>query len=155
MRLTAGWINVHLVYLSFEACSCSFSRADSNGCCRCAMWVRVCGVKGERSTADGLLIFKSILYLFNEKSCCKLFHEWFPTVLLCGGREKSDVCVSVCVCVRARVRVCVCACVRVCVHARVRRNLACAVTFMAALIEEPKSSRLANISSNGPQNLAK
>ena len=35
------------------------------------------------------------------------------------------------------------------------RGLACAVMFMAALIEEPKSSSVANISSNGPQNLAK
>ena len=47
-----------------------------------------------------------------------------------------------------------CVCVHVCVS-WVGKNLACAVTFIAVLMEEPKSSRLANISSNGPQNLAK
>ena len=34
-------------------------------------------------------------------------------------------------------------------------GLACAVMFMAVLMEEPKSSSVAKMSSNGPQNLAK
>lgn len=83
------------------------------------------------------------LYCYEkEDSSWKLF------CVLCA-MYKHTCCVCMCKCIVFVVcRMCV-------IEAGRGGGLACAVMFMAVLMEEPKSSSVAKMSSNGPQNLAK
>ena len=70
------------------------------------MWVRVCGVEGQRSTVGGMLSTQECTSLMRNlvANCsmndCPLY--------CCVEGERSDVCV--CVCVSEYVRACVRAC---------------------------------------------